>query len=321
MVIASTKATHSTADAPRGAPDSIAALLPSWRRSLAARRISPRTIATYTTSVEQLAAFLDANGMPARVAGIRREHVEAFVADLLTTKAPATAHNRYRGCQAFFAWCAEEGEVKTSPMERMKPPRLQDAPPPVLRERDLRAILAAAEKDRTFNGYRDSAILRLFVDTGIRRGELLGIDTPDVDLDEGLVKVSGKTGPRVVPIGASTVRAIDRYVRARAKRADAADPALWLGRKGRLLETGLALVIRTRAAAAGLDGVHPHLFRHAYAHSMLAAGMQETDLMEVAGWKSREMVARYARSTRAERAIKAARALSPGDRMEEGSKR
>ncbi len=295
----------------------IAALLPSWRRSLAARRLSPRTIATYTTSAEQLAAYLADHGMPTAVASVRREHVEAFVEDLLATKAPATAHNRYRGCQAFFAWCQEEGEVKASPMERMRPPRLQEAPPPVLREKELRVLLESTERDRTFAGVRDAAILRLFVDTGIRRGELLGIALRDVDLDEGLVKVTGKTGPRVVPVGATTVRTIDRYVRARARRPDAEGPSLWLGRKGRLRETGLAKLVRDRCAAAGLEGIHPHLFRHAYAHAMLSAGMQETDLMEVAGWRSREMVARYAKSTRAERAIKAARALSPSDRMAE----
>ena len=126
----------------------IAALLPSWRRSLAARRVSPRTIATYRTSAEQLAAYLAAKGMPATLASVRREHVEAFIADLLATKAPATAHNRFRGCQAFFAWCVEEGEIRESPMARMRPPRLQEAPPPVLRERELRAILAACERDR-----------------------------------------------------------------------------------------------------------------------------------------------------------------------------
>jgi integrase len=78
----------------------------------------------------------------------------------------------------------------------------------------------------------------------------------------------------------------------------------------------MAGLIRARGRAAGLE-VHPHLFRHAYAHSMLSAGMQESDLMAVAGWRSRDMLTRYAASTRQERALKAARALSPVDRMAE----
>lgn len=305
--------------AQRSTGDDFAALLPSWRRSLAARRISPRTIATYTISVAQLADYLAAAGMPTRVAAVRREHVEAFIADLLTRKAPATAHNRYRGCQAFFAWAQEEGEVKVSPMANMRPPRLPEAPSPVLREAELRRLVETTERDHSYNGRRDAAIIRLLLDTGIRRGELLGLAVADVDLDTGLVKVTGKgSRTRYVPIGATTVRALDRYVRARAKRPDADSPALWLGRKGRLAETGLAQLIRARADAAGLGrAVHPHLFRHAYAHAMLEAGMQESDLMAVAGWKSRDMVTRYAAETRGERAIKAARLLSPGDRLED----
>ena len=143
-------------------PDALSALVTSWRRSLAARRASPATIETYSTAVGQLADYLSAHGMPDRAAAIRREHVEAFVTDLLEHKAPATAHNRYRGCQAFFNWLVEEGEIRSSPMERMKPPTLPEAPPPVLRDAELRRLLAACEKDRTFNGRRDEAVLRVF---------------------------------------------------------------------------------------------------------------------------------------------------------------
>ncbi len=312
MPIAPSSAPHSTAG------DELAGLLESWRRHLRAQRISPATISTYSTSVRQLVAFLERQGMPTSPAAVRREHVEAFVTDILEHWKATTAHNRYRGCHAFFRWLLEEGEIRDNPMERMKPPRLPEEPPPVLRAAELRALLAACEKDKTYTGRRDEAVLRVFMDTGMRRGELIGLGLVDLDLEQGLLRVTGKgSRTRLVAIGAVTVRALDRYVRARAKHPKADLASLWIGKKGRLTESGLAELVRDRGLQAGLSTrVHPHLFRHAYAHMMLASGMQETDLMAVVGWRSRDMVARYAASTRAERAINAARALSPVDRLD-----
>ncbi len=293
-------------------------LLASWRRHLLAQRMSPATLSTYAAAVRALDTFPAAQGMPQAASSITREHVEAFITHLLAERAPATAHNRYRALRSFFGWLVEEGEISASPMARMKPPRLPEEPPRVLREAELRRLVEVCERDRTFQGRRDEAIMRIFIDTGVRRGELLGLTLDAVDLDEGLLRVTGKGDrTRFVALGASTVRSLDRYLRARAKASGAAESTeLWLGRKGPLRESGLAEAVRARGREAGVaDHLHPHDFRHAYAHSMLAAGMQETDLMAVVGWKSREMVARYAASTRAERALKAARALSPVDRL------
>jgi site-specific recombinase XerD len=285
--------------------------------------MSPRTLATYGAAVRALDAYLAEQGMPRIARSITREHLEAFITDLLAEHKPATAHNRYRSLRSFFAWLTEEGEIVASPMARMKPPRLPEEPPRVLREAELRRLLEACERDRTVQGRRDEAIMRTFIDTGVRRSELLGLSLDDIDLDGGLLRVTGKGDrTRYVAIGAGTVRSLDRYLRARSKAPGAgSETAVWLGRKGPLRESGLAELVRARGREAGVaDHLHPHDFRHAYAHSMLAAGMQETDLMTVVGWKSREMVARYAASTRAERALKAARALSPVDRLEDAQR-
>ena len=177
------------------APDSLdelATLVASWRRHLRAQRMSPSTIATYSAAVTQLAGYLREHGMPLEVAAVHREHVEAWVTSLLERWKPTTAHNRYRGAHAFFRWLVDEGEIRTSPMERMKPPRLPEAPPPVLRDNELAALFAACERDRTFAGRRDEAIVRALADTGIRRSELLGLTLDTVDLERGTLRVNGK---------------------------------------------------------------------------------------------------------------------------------
>ena len=111
--------------------------LASFNRHLRAENLSPKTLETYAESVNQLAVYLEAQGMPMEVAHIRREHIESFIGHLLETRKPATANNRFRGLQSFFKWLESEGEIKQSPMERMRPPRIPEAPPEVLREDQL----------------------------------------------------------------------------------------------------------------------------------------------------------------------------------------
>jgi integrase len=113
-------------------------------------------------------------------------------------------------------------------------------------------------------------------------------------------------------------RALDRYLRERRRRHPFADtPRLWLGSRGRpaLSADGIDAMLKRRGAEAGIADLHPHAFRHTWAHAFRAAGGNEGDLMLLGGWRSRAMLDRYGKTAAADRAADAYRRLSLGDRV------
>ncbi|MCA1668095.1 MAG: tyrosine-type recombinase/integrase [Thermomicrobia bacterium] len=297
--------------------DTLVSLTPSFRRALVAENKSPHTISAYMTSLDQFGQFLTDQGMPVAVADLDREHIEAFITRLLETRSAGTANTRYRGLQQFFRWLVEDDTIAHSPMERMKPPQVPETSSQVLTQEQLKRLVKACE-GKMFADRRDTAMISLLMDSGMREGECAGIKVDDLDLDNRTAAVMGKgRRPRVCPFGKVTARDIDRYLRERAKHRDTDSPMLWLGRRGPMTGWGIYQVIQKRAAQAAIDHVHPHLFRHTFSHQYLASGGQENDLMRLTGWRSRTMLARYGASAADERAREAYKSLSPRDRLDQ----
>lgn len=222
----------------------------------------------------------------------------------------------YANLRPFFSWWAKEEDVP-NPFDRSDPPAdpSRDAPIPVVALDDVRAVLATCADPHDFADRRDEAIIRVLIDTGARRGELVGIAYTDWDRRNDLLLLDGKTGSRTVPLSLSTGAALDQYRRVRARHRLAHLPDLWLGPKGPLRDSGIAQVLARRCDLAGVAHINPHRLRHTWAHLFRAEGGAEGDLMYLAGWSSTEMAHRYGRSAAMERAQDAARRIRVGDRL------
>jgi site-specific recombinase XerD len=292
----------------------VTALVDSFEISLKAARRSPQTLKIYLTSVRQYLKWCADN---AHEPTITRSQVSAWIAALLDDGAqPATAAARLAGVRQFSKWLAAEGETDSDPLKGLTAPKGDQPITPVLTDDQLRALIKACH-GKALRDRRDEAMVRLMAETGMRAMELLSLEVDDIDLARGLAVIRrGKGGKaRVVPFGPQTSQAIDRYIRIRRTHPAAADKHLWLGARtrGGLGPHGLRVTLNERAAAAGIAKFHPHVLRHTAASRWLSAGGTEGGLMAVAGWSSREMLDRYARATKAERAAAEARGLNLGD--------
>jgi site-specific recombinase XerD len=295
-------------------PD-LSLLLESWELSLRAERKSPQTIKSYGDGVRAFIRWCEGAGVSA---DLTRNRLRAFIDALLNDGAkPATAVSRHLAVRRFSAWLADEGEIPTDELVGVRAPKLDQPVTMPLTDDQLRALVRAC-KGSDMRAKRDEALVRLMASTGMRAGEAVALKMSDLHLAEQpayVVVERGKGGKgRMVPVGPEVAAAIDRYRRARRGHRLEADPALWLGDRGKAFSyDGLHKALKERAASAGIDGFHPHLLRHTAAHRWLAKGGSEGGLMAVAGWTRPDMLQRYTKARAEERAISEAQSLDLGN--------
>ncbi|ETK36189.1 integrase [Microbispora sp. ATCC PTA-5024] len=283
--------------------------------------------------------FTTHHGLPATVEGVDPETIRAFLLAArqgcwldaeqqtacpcgIAPTSPGNAHKHYRNLRAYLGWLIRDGErTGPHPMMNVTEPKVPDQPPDVFTDDELAKLLKEASGP-SFEDRRDTAIMRILMDTGMRASSLSGLrystdqEESDVMLAKKLLRIRQKGGNVIfVPIGKKAARDLDRYIRIRARHPLAEEPALWLGKKGRLTQSGVRQMLERRGKRAGVSNVHPHRFRHTFADDWLDAGGNAHDLMRIAGWSSLQMVGRYGRAAADRRAWAAHAKLSPGDRI------
>lgn len=303
----------------------------SWTVNLRARSLRPGTIRNYRACMANVVRW-------ARDAGhldplnLTRHDIDAWLADAADMTNPRTGEPRkasttameWRTLSVFYAWVAlDEDEGWRNPMRASKPPRTVEYVTDVLSDDDLSRLLDTCT-GRDYADRRDHAIMRVLLDCGLRRAELLGLTPESVNLAERYLSVGSQHAKggkaRAVPFGHKTAEALSRYLRARARhRLAESTTALWLtdggNRPGPLGASGVRLLLNRRAAEAGVTNVHPHRFRHTAYDAYASAGGGDRNAMTSFGWDSPTMLGHYGKSAAQRRAMDEGHRLSPGDRV------
>ncbi|MBN1174550.1 MAG: tyrosine recombinase XerC [Micromonosporaceae bacterium] len=217
--------------------------------------------------------------------------MRSWLARLRTTGAArASLARRAASVRAFTRWASEEGLTAIDVGQRLASPRTRRSLPVVLRADQASTLLGKGQETGDPMAIRDQVVLELLYATGIRVGELCGLDLLDVDHARRIIRVMGKgSKERSVPYGVPAQRALDVWLASgrSALATRASGTALLLGaRGGRLHPTVVRRIVAGRAARAGLPPMSPHGLRHSAATHLLEGGADLRSVQELLGHTS-----------------------------------
>jgi integrase/recombinase XerD len=289
------------------------------------RGFSGHTLAAYRNDLSQFADFLRA-GEGARRAPVRswpevsRDHVISFLLHLKERSLAATTVARKQAAiKSFFKYLVSRGTLSSNPSENIESQHVDRAIPHTISSSEADRLIAEIDRQQPSpEAMRDRAMMHLMYDTGLRVGEMVALDTRDLDLDAGTVTVATRGKMRKVPIASRVSVALLREYLERArlvllgspraqaqggasladKRSgkEATETALFLNHRGqRLTRQGFWLILKRYAERAGLGAVSPHTLRHSFAAQKLMSGTDVRDLQQVLGHASISTTQVYAR--------------------------
>lgn len=253
------------------------------------KSVSPLTERSYRVDLDQFAQFFG----DVAASSLTHRELRAFLARLTERKlAKSSIARKLSAVRAFFAYLHRRGIVEHNPAKLLATPRQDRRLPAALTVDDTFRLLDAPEKDRR-NAQRDRAVLETLYSSGIRAGELVGIDREDINRREQLLRVRGKgRKERIVPLGTRALAAIDAFC---AEQAPSQTSAVFTNRAGkRLTVRTVQRILETYRKKTGLSRrASPHTLRHSFATHLLESGADLRSIQELLGHASLSTTQRY----------------------------
>ena len=275
-------------------PEAFAGALADYERHLRSERnLSDHTVRAYLGDIAGMLAHAARLGHDS-LGALDVRTLRSWLANQQTRgRARTTLSRRATAVRVFTAWAQRTGRAETDPGALLGSPKPHRTLPAALRVDEVRALLdaAAALADDAPVGCRDVAVLELLYATGIRVGELCGLDVDDLDRERRVVRVFGKgRKERTVPFGPPAERALDRWLGSgrAALAAPGSGAALFLGVRGRRIDQRAvrAMVHARLADVPGAPDLGPHGLRHTAATHLLEGGADLRTVQELLGHAS-----------------------------------
>lgn len=271
--------------------DGLAAYLDAYLENIVREGKSEHTVAAYRRDLEELFALLAQ--MPSEAEGgvpqdLSRRDFTAALRRLSQRGLNArTLARKLSSWRQYCVWLVKRGLMHADPTADIKPPKQPERIPKALPQECLNQMLDLPVDDSDTLALRDHALFELMYGSGLRLSEIHGLDTGDVWLDEGWVRVTGKgRKQRQVPLTGKSVEALKNYLPLRQTASDG--KALFTGRNGtRLSQRQIQKRLESWAAQNG-DGRHisPHMMRHSYASHLLQSSRDIRAVQELLGHSS-----------------------------------
>ncbi|HEY7933778.1 MAG TPA: site-specific tyrosine recombinase XerD [Solirubrobacteraceae bacterium] len=255
------------------------------------RGLSRNTLEAYRSDLLQFGAFMSRRGV--QITRAQHGDLSAFLAELATTTeataaaSPATLARKTACLRSFYRHLRRDEIIEHDPTADLRGPRKAQRLPKVL-SRDEVSRLLSEPRGADPRSVRDRAILELMYACGLRVSEAISLDLSDVDLEDGMLRATGKgSKERIVPVGRQALEAVAVYRHGARPQLLAGRPQsrLFLNRRGgALTRQGLYKIIQGHARRAGLEQkMSPHTLRHSFATHLLAGGCDLRSLQEMLG--------------------------------------